>query len=652
MTNIANQYLAIHQTANSLLKRKVNDLQVFPALAIKLLCLTSPCQGHNKALCKLIETEPTLTSQVLDAVNSLAFSEFKVQSIKHAINTIGGSKVKQFALSQLLFNKLIYKKANFEFDQLFFWQHCLYVATLAREIAVSLDHNDPDLLFSAGLLHDIGKIILETHAKHSYSDFIRHSKNDKTSFYQQERNFFGLTHAEIGYIFCQQSHIPREITASVYYHHHMPDDSCQLSDCKKEIAIISLADYIASSQGIGSTFHNTPNLHSDVLQQIDCATIDMHKLLTSVDQEMQNTCAIFDLTFPDPDKLRTSLVKSSILSSQNREYKNHAFTGNSLTIPHKSLNPDEIIPATLDSIQQDFHFDRLIMLNINPKQRNLEVSYCWPQSLKESSLQHFNIQIDLLPDTLLNNLRERKAAIINNNHQENKVLLEPFQVFEFLLLPVVSNNRLTALLYADNDKNHLPIDDSCIAYITPIIHELGIALANAQNFIQEKNRAELDSLTGLSNSRMLTEFLNHSFQLSQQQLSQIAVGFIDIDFFKKCNDTCGHQVGDEALIMVAQIMRSLNRPGDFIGRFGGDEFVFALQDTDKQGVYSYAERIRLEVEQQGKILSRQFLGHEITISIGVSLYHQDFNNYEKFLSAADSAMYQAKHKGRNCVVVI
>lgn len=143
---------------------------------------------------------------------------------------------------------------------------------------------------------------------------------------------------------------------------------------------------------------------------------------------------------------------------------------------------------------------------------------------------------------------------------------------------------------------------------------------------------------------MLTEILNNSFKLSLAQLKHIAVGFIDIDNFKKFNDTCGHQVGDEALIMVAQIMRSLTRPGDFIGRYGGDEFVFVLQSTNKKGVYSYAERIRLEVEQQGKLLSRQFLGHEITISIGISLYHQEFNRYDKIISTADMAMYRAKQK--------
>ena len=657
MTDNINQILAIHQAANTLLKHEVDQLQVIPALAIKLICLSGDKSGRASSLAQLISSEPSLDAKVLKAVNSIAFSPYQeIKSVKQAIKILGHSTVRQTALNQLIYNKLIYHKANFEFEQLFFWQHCLYVATLGRILAKSLNHNDPDLIYCAGLLHDIGKLILETYSRISYSDFIRHCKeNDIEPSYKSEHDFFGLNHAEMGFVFSQKWHLPEHISASIYCHHQMPDDNSPFAKCKHDIAIICLADYIACTQGLCSTaIKHRPVLHPEVMQQIDIDSINIKNILNAADNEMQNTNAFFEIKFPNLYQLRASSVKSAILSSQNNEPR-HLLPGNisisSLTIPHKSLNPDEIVPATLAAIEQDFNFERLIMLHIDPKQRSLETTYSWPESLRDSSLQHFNIKIDVLPGTLLKNLRERKAVIINSSHTENKILLEPFKTDEFLLLPIVSDDRLVALLYADNYKNHQPIDSMCITYIAPIIHELGIALANSKSFIQEKNRAELDSLTGLSNSRMLTRFLYNTFQQNIQHLSQIAVGFIDIDFFKKFNDTCGHQIGDEAIIMVAQIMRSLTRPGDFIGRYGGDEFVFVLQSTDKKGVYSYAERIRLEVEQQGKILSRQFLGHKITISIGVSLYHQEFNSYDKIISAADTAMYKAKQKGRNCVVI-
>ncbi|GFO71954.1 two-component system, cell cycle response regulator [Bathymodiolus japonicus methanotrophic gill symbiont] len=657
MSKNINPHIALHQTTSSILKHDVDHLQVIPLLAIKLLRLNRDNTNRAAELSTLISSEPALAEKVLSNVNSVVLLHYqKIKSIKQAILILGDSGVRQIALNQLIYNKLIYHKANFDFDQLFFWHHCLFVATLARTIATSLNYKDPDLMYSAGLLHDIGKIILETHAKNNYSDFIRHGRDGLDLSLQSEQSFFGLNHAEIGFVFCQQWKIPKPITAGVYCHHTMPDDHSHFADCKLEIAIISLANYIASVQGIGSTTAKySPLLHPEVLNQFDIETIDIKELLNIVDNEMQNTCAMFGIKSPNLYKIRASLVETAIHCSWHVQHTN-SLPGNisvkSLTIPHKSLDPDEIIPATLAAIQQYFHFERLIMLNINPKQRNLETTYNWPASLKDSSLQHFNIPMDVLPNTLLGNLRERKAVIINSNHPENKILLEPFKVDEFLLLPIVSNDRLVALLYADNHLSCRLMDPQCITYIAPIIHELGIALANAQSFILERNRAELDSLTGLSNSRKLSEFLSNLFRQDISQLSQIAVGFIDIDFFKQFNDSCGHQVGDEALVMVAQIMRSLTRPGDFIGRYGGDEFVFVLQSTDKKGVYSYAERIRLEVEQQGKTLSRQFLGHEITISVGISLFHQEFNSYEKIISAADTAMYQAKQQWRNCVVIV
>ena len=542
MNDNANLHSAIHQAANSIIKQEVDRLQVIPLLAVKLICLTGDHTTRAAELAGLMLSEPALAEKVLSNVNFMIFSPYqKIKSIKQAINILGDSKIKQIALNQLVYNKLIYHKANSEFRQLSFWHHCLFVGTLARTIAVDLNYNDPDLIYSAGLLHDIGKIILETYAKKSYSDFIHDCNHDIEPSLQNEHIFFGLNHSEMGFVFCEQWHIPKQITASVYCHHAMPDEYSQFSDCKLEIAIISLANYIACSHGIGSTTENyNPALHPDVLDQLNIDKINIKNLLNTVDNEMQNTCAFFDIKFPNLYILRASLVETAIFAKPQDNQPN-SLPGNisisSLTIPHKSLDPDEIVPATLSAIQQDFHFDRLIMLNINPKQRTLETTYSWPESLKDSSLQHFNIQMDILPNTLLRNLRERKAVIINNSHPENKILLEPFKVDEFLLLPIKSDDRLVALLYADNHKSYRVMNQQCITYIAPIIQELGIALANAQCFIQEKNRAELDSLTGLSNSRMLTELLNNTFKLTLPELKQIAVGFIDIDNFKKFNDT-------------------------------------------------------------------------------------------------------------------
>ena len=98
-------------------------------------------------------------------------------------------------------------------------------------------------------------------------------------------------------------------------------------------------------------------------------------------------------------------------------------------------------------------------------------------------------------------------------------------------------------------------------------------------------------------------------------------------------------------------MRSLTRPGDFVGRYGGEEFIFVLRNTNASGALEYGERIRREIEKRGKLMSERFHQHKLTVSIGMAMYVPMFKDYSQFIDAADKAMYQAKNEGRNRVVL-
>jgi len=99
-------------------------------------------------------------------------------------------------------------------------------------------------------------------------------------------------------------------------------------------------------------------------------------------------------------------------------------------------------------------------------------------------------------------------------------------------------------------------------------------------------------------------------------------------------------------------LRSLTRPGDLIGRYGGEEFLFVLQNTDEAGAYGYAERIRSEIERCGKIMSHKFHNHALTVSVGVAMYNQQYTSYTQMIEIADQAMYRAKNEGRNRIVML
>jgi len=157
--------------------------------------------------------------------------------------------------------------------------------------------------------------------------------------------------------------------------------------------------------------------------------------------------------------------------------------------------------------------------------------------------------------------------------------------------------------------------------------------------------ASTDSLTQLFNRRRLDSVLTREMELSCFTKSPLSIIFLDIDHFKLVNDTFGHDAGDKILVDLSKIITSTTRKGDFIARWGGEEFMVALQSTDANEAFELAEKLRVAVEKYNFSIDTN-----ITISIGVTenrLYESKGN----FTKRADEALYEAKASGRNRVIV-
>ena len=654
----------IKEAARLILKDEIKHLQIVPFAAIKLLNLTGDINARIEDLAKIIETESALAASILKNINSAAYAlPNKITSIGHSVGMLGFSAVRQLALNMLFYNQLIKNGSQQTFDILFYWQHCLYVAALSRRIAVALKHPDPDLVYTGGLLHDIGKVVLEAHGRMTYSDFISFIGNKKeSSIEEDERRFFGITHAEMGHVFCLEWQLPASITAIIACHHNPPTEGSLYAKFKAEAAIISFADYIAWIQGIGSATHNLDSharLPLTVMKAMAIEQLDLEGILQQVDQDMQSMRQLYKVQFPSLTTLRSALIRTTIslsqLSAGNPSFveanKSSGAFSTSLSASDQSLNPDEFLTWALSVMHRDFAFDRVIMLDIDAKSRNLSASYWQPQSLSAQEMQSFEIDISAFSGRFLQSFREKKAVIINDKVESNTKILQQLKVSEFIVVPIMRYNRLVGALYADNSISKKSLNEQLLSEITPIAHELGIALFNAKQYGQEKKHAQIDHLTRLFNKRMIKHFLTEIFQGDASNLVNIAIGFVDIDKFKLLNDTCGHQAGDDALKIVADILRSLTRPGDLIGRYGGEELLFVLQNTNEAGAYGFAERIRKEIERCGKIMSPKFHDQALTVSVGAVMYSRQYTNYTQMIEIADQAMYRAKEEGRNRVVM-
>jgi diguanylate cyclase (GGDEF)-like protein len=154
------------------------------------------------------------------------------------------------------------------------------------------------------------------------------------------------------------------------------------------------------------------------------------------------------------------------------------------------------------------------------------------------------------------------------------------------------------------------------------------------------SEARIDSLTGLANRRALEEILAAEIARAHRFAHQLAVVLLDLDRFKEINDSFGHAAGDMMLREVSRLLTSLARQGDTVARWGGEEFVVVLPETDLPGAQRFAERLRRTIEAQSVD------DMQTSASCGVATMLPE-DNVEELLGAADQALYQAKTNGRN-----
>lgn len=173
-------------------------------------------------------------------------------------------------------------------------------------------------------------------------------------------------------------------------------------------------------------------------------------------------------------------------------------------------------------------------------------------------------------------------------------------------------------------------------------------LADALRELQEQART--DPLTGLANRRFLWEFLQREWIRARRRKSPLAVVIIDLDHFKRVNDTFGHDAGDQMLMDVADLLKVHVRGSDMACRFGGEEFALVLPDATLDGVQRRAEGIRQAIKRLEPVHRDRRLG-PVTASFGIALYPDHADDPESLLRASDQALYAAKTGGRDRVII-
>jgi diguanylate cyclase (GGDEF)-like protein len=178
---------------------------------------------------------------------------------------------------------------------------------------------------------------------------------------------------------------------------------------------------------------------------------------------------------------------------------------------------------------------------------------------------------------------------------------------------------------------------------------VSIALSNASLYDEVTQLSYTDGMTELHNYRYFEMRLKEEILRHTRNKQGVSLIILDVDHFKNYNDTLGHQAGDEVLRQLGGILKHTVRENDIVSRYGGEEFAVILPSVGKEGVIILAERIRSHVaDAEFKDEHVQPLG-KLTVSIGTASLPLDASDSTDLIYKADTALYAAKHSGRNCV---
>ncbi len=297
------------------------------------------------------------------------------------------------------------------------------------------------------------------------------------------------------------------------------------------------------------------------------------------------------------------------------------------------------------------HIERMIILEKNSSVDRLEMVFTSSGSVSEEIIEHPSKCLAFRCGNFFKQDQSNPLCPSCICNTDQMVLCYPLiggaeviGVAQFILNMTSLKSELETRTFTVEDKLILIEKD-----IGELVRIAGSA-ASGLNMIEiYRNQAVTDTLTGLYNRRYIVEYLSNTINVAKRKADDLCMLLVDIDFFKRFNDEYGHKTGDRVLKAVAETMRRSVREGDVIGRYGGEEFIIILPQTNAETAHEIAERLREDVSI---IDYGQFELHnipKITISIGIAQFPVHGYSHYHLTAAADKALYEAKNSGRNRV---
>ena len=220
----------------------------------------------------------------------------------------------------------------------------------------------------------------------------------------------------------------------------------------------------------------------------------------------------------------------------------------------------------------------------------------------------------------------------------------------YLCIPILAQGETLGILHLQSTDESPQLEASELSFKTTFAGQVGLSIANIRLREALRTQSVRDALTGLYNRRYLEEVLDREIRRAGRAAQPLGILMIDLDHFKRFNDTYGHDAGDAVLRQTAAFLLKNVRAEDFVCRFGGEEFFVILPTADLDGSRARGERLRSKMRELTIMHQGNSLGM-ITLSVGVATFPAHGMSPKELMAAADGALYEAKRGGRDQVAV-
>lgn len=656
----------------------LDELPQLPAAVLQLFEALSEDDIDRHQLARVIDQCPSLAAKLVGLSNSAYFNRpSPIKGVSDAIFVIGFRTVRSLATATALQSSFSNNRCP-AFHPGRLWLHAVLTAHVARDLAkksaLALSVT-PDEVYLAGLLHGIGLLALAHLFPEDLNQILEPGNLQPGALSAKILQKFGATQHSVGAALLKRWHLP-ELFSETTARYADPDyqGSCWMAARLIGIAhdwadrvIHQQANPAFDSQGLnllGISPEDSEAVASSCIQQLE-GFFELAELISGEKPRFCDPQIVADATVELKDRLVDTIESLSSLSALT-------------TIDIQDRSEKDVLHSALKVLMANQDMQRCSIFLIEGGELENAAGLSWSEQHTVSSdkptasieTHRFNVGEGLIGlaaesgeiqhcrdctvDPRFKPMQRDKDAglgsiisvpicfqdtilgVLNISHRQTNVFSDWDERFLYvfcnMLGQLITSNRLLSKMTHEIEQRTL---------------ELQVALERAESL------SILDGLTGVHNRRYFISNFNMLIEQCARYRHKLALLMIDLDNFKQINDTYGHLEGDRILKAIANILKHCARGADIVARFGGEEFIVALQDTECEGAQQVAERIQEQIRLLSCGQDEQKRG--ITASIGLSCYtgsgDMPIKTPERWIQEADEALYRAKRAGKNRISV-